>query len=420
MVLCGAFVSPNVGAVSDVAHARHRPVGGRRTATLSTHRRCSHALLCHAAPTSPASSSISGAQSGADPLKNDLLLRAARGEHVERTPVWLFRQAGRHLPEYNEYKKRTNKNFLELLRDPKDVAEVTMQPVRRYDVDAAILFSDILVIVEAMGLKVEMPGGKGITVPEPIASPEDLAARVSLKLDVQQALGHVLEAVREIKKELAGRVPLIGFSAAPWTLLFYMVGGSSRKNQQNGTQWLEQHPEESRKLLDALTDIVIDYLCLQVDHGADILQVFEAMGEFISEPHFEEFALPCLQRIVTEIRARRPGVSVMVFPRGASYSLPALAAAGYDVLTIDTSTSRQEARAAFPSATLQGNYAPSLLVDSSAEHVRATVREMLSELGPQQLIANLGEGLTGKEKPELVDEFVRSVHNISEELIHGA
>jgi len=369
-------------------------------------------------------------------LKNDLMLRAARGETVERTPVWLFRQAGRHLPEYNEYKKQKGKNFLQLLNDPEDVAEVTLQPIRRYDVDAAILFSDILVVLQAFGFDVEMPGGRGITVPSPLADVEDFRRRFpsSDEVDVQMKLGHVLESVSLIKERLEGQVPLIGFSGAPWTLMFYLVGGSSKQNTDRGRQWLERHPEESRKIINGLTDVVIEYLSAQVERGADMLQVFEAMGDFLSPSQFEEFALPSLERIARELKKRHPQVPLLVFPRGACYAIATLQECGYDVVTLDTATDRMSARADLSRAAresglgkparVQGNFPVGLLqrrdgvsLEEDIERVRAEAERMLEQLGTQGLIANLGEGLTGKESPALVESLVNSLHSASEKMI---
>jgi len=368
--------------------------------------------------------------------KNDLMIRAALGhEPVERTPTWLFRQAGRHLPEYTEHKKKTGHSFLQMLRYPEDVAECTLQPLRRYDVDAAILFSDILVIAEALNIEVTMPGGVGILIPCPLENPEDMENRlpsfdnVSAADIVSTKLSHVMESVRLIRTKMAEEeisIPLIGFSAAPWTLLFYMVGGSSRRNNYAGMQWLKEHPAASRKLLDRLTDIVIEYMSAQVDNGAHMLQLFEAMGMMIDEENFYEFAMPCLEKIGLTLKERYPDIPLMVFSRGASFANEKLSQLTYDVVTLDGEVPRETARVVVGNrVSLQGNYNPCELIPDkegtkTPETVRQTVIDMLVAFGPQKLIANLGEGLGGKESTELVKAFVDSVHEESEKLIVSA
>ena len=317
-----------------------------------------------------------------------------------------FLQAGRHLPEYAAYKEKTGKNFLELLNDPADVAECTMQPVRRYDLDAAILFSDILVVAEAFGIDVEMPGGVGILVPKPLASASEVYSRLPETVDVHSKLGHVLSSVALIRKTLKeeGRdVPLIGFSAAPWTLMFYMVGGSSKKNTEEGERWLVEHPAESKELLRRLTTVVVDYLSAQVEAGAHMLQVFEAMGMMITPTSFQKHALPCMVEIAAELKRRHPDVPLLVFPRGACYANVWLQQAGYDVVTMDCDTGAADTRAALAAAPLgtgatspsavQGNLDPAVLrskLGSDAAAVEAAARQLLTAAGPQALIANLG------------------------------
>mmetsp|Transcript_9600 Transcript_9600/g.14217 ORF Transcript_9600/g.14217 Transcript_9600/m.14217 type:complete len:476 (+) Transcript_9600:85-1512(+) len=364
--------------------------------------------------------------------ENDLMIRAALGrEDVERTPVWLFRQAGRHLPEYTAYKQEKGRSFLDMLSHPEDVAECTMQPIRRYPVDAAILFSDILVIAEALNVEVTMPGGVGILVPNPLSGPDDMNKRIPPPEEmtsefVKDKLGHVITSVKLIRSQMAAEgksIPLIGFSAAPWTLLFYMVGGSSRKNNGAGMTWLSEYPEASQKLLDTLTKIVVEYMAAQVEAGAHMLQLFEAMGMMIDEENFYEFAMPCLKIIADELKGRYPEVPLMVFSRGASFANEELSKLGFDVVTIDGSVDRSTARATVGGrAGLQGNYDPRELIpddegSKTPETVRQTAKEMLEALGPQRLIANLGEGLGGKESTELVQAFVDAIHEESEAMI---
>ena len=260
------------------------------------------------------------------PPENDLMIRAALGrEPVERTPVWLFRQAGRHLPEYHAHKEKTGKSFLDMLKFPEDVAECTLQPCRRYPMDAAILFSDILVIAQALNIEVTMPGGVGILVPNPLAGPEEVATRVP-SIDeitpqfIEDKMGVILDSVKLIRKKMKEEnisIPLIGFSGAPFTLMYYMIGGSSRKNNDYGMKWLNEHPEESQKLLDVLTNIIIEYMSAQVEAGAHMLQLFEAMGLMLEEKELYEFSVPCLEKIATELKSRYPDVPLMIFSRGA-------------------------------------------------------------------------------------------------------
>ncbi|GFH61296.1 hypothetical protein CTEN210_17772 [Chaetoceros tenuissimus] len=361
------------------------------------------------------------------PPANDLMIRAALGrEPVERTPIWLFRQAGRHLPEYKEHKEKTGRSFLDMLQYPEDVAECTLQPLRRYPVDAAILFSDILVIAEALNIEVTMPGGVGILVPNPLAGPEEIETRVP-SLDeispqfIQDKMGVILESVKLIRQKMKEEkidIPLIGFSGAPFTLMFYMIGGSSRKNTDSGMKWLNEYPEQSQKLLDVLTKIITEYMSAQVEAGAHMLQLFEAMGMMLEEKEFYDFAMPCLEKIATALKSRYPDVPLMIFTRGACYANEKLSKMGFDVVTMDGDVDRSTARATVGDRCgLQGNYDPAELIEENGktpETVKETAKALIDELGPQRLIANLGEGLGGKESTDLVQVFVDTIHEYSE------
>ena len=304
-----------------------------------------------------------------------------------------------------------------------------MQPIRRYDLDAAILFSDILVIAQALQIDVIMPGGVGIQVPNPLADPGEVEHRIPKTSEmtpeyVDAMLGYVMRSIRLIREKMADEgidIPLIGFSAAPWTLLFYMVGGSSKKNTDIGMKWLKDHPAESTRLLETLTKIVIEYMSAQVEAGAHMLQVFEAMGMMIDEQEFNDYALPCLAAIAKELKFRFPNVPLMGFARGASHANNKLAALGFDVVTIDGSVQRSTVRSILgENVPIQGNYDPAeLIIDNgkTVESVKATAMEMLEALGPQRLIANLGEGLAGKESPDLVKAFVDAIHTESASMI---
>merc|ERR1711957_37916 len=241
---------------------------------------------------------------------------------------------------------------------------------------------------------------------------------------VSEKLGFVTESIGLIlqkMKEEGFDIPLIGFSGAPFTLLHYMIGGSSRKNTDISKKWFKEHPEASRKLLDVLTNTIIEYMAAQVEAGAHMLQLFEAMGMMLEEEDFEEFALPCLESICKVLKRRYPDVPLMVFRRGACFANEKLSRMGFDVVTIDGSVDRNEAREAVGDRTgLQGNYDPKELIfanGKTVDTVKESAKKMLKDLGPQRLIANLGEGLGGKESPTLVKAFIDAIHEESELMI---
>ena len=335
-------------------------------------------------------------------LKNDLLLRALRGEKTERTPVWMMRQAGRYLPEYMVLRKKYG--FFERCQTPALAAEITMQPVDIVGVDAAILFSDILVVPQAMGLEVQLIESKGPILPNPIQTAADLN-RVRVP-DVNETLGYVFDAIQLIKQALNGRVPLIGFAGAPWTLLCYMVQGKGSKTFDEAKAFCYTQPQLAHQLLQMITDTTIAYLKGQVAAGADTIQIFDSWGGLLSPTDFEIISLQYIRQIVAALKDEVP---VIVFAKGAWHSLGAMAETGAVGLGIDWCITPQVARQfAGSNVSLQGNFDPAKLL-SPIPVIQKEVKQMLQAFGPNRHIANLGHGILPNVPVDHARAFVDTV-----------
>nr|BAN21087.1 uroporphyrinogen decarboxylase [Riptortus pedestris] len=344
-------------------------------------------------------------------LKNDRLLKAAKGEAVDKIPVWIMRQAGRYLPEFREF--RSKHDFFKICQTPELACEITLQPIDRFpELDASIIFSDILVIPQALGMTVEMRPGVGPVLPEPLVSPEDLA-RLKFPVDVSKELSYVMEAITLTRHKLRGRVPLIGFSGAPWTLMGYMIEGGGSKTMSKSKKWLYEHPAESKKLLSILTSVVSDYLVGQAKAGAQLLQVFESNAEYLGPELFNEFALPCIRDISEKVK-RELGddkVPMTIFAKGAHYSLEELAQSGYEVVGIDWTVDPSLARLKVGSnVTLQGNLDPCALYADNEQLAQRT-HQMVDKFGKQRYIANLGHGIYPDMDPAKVEVFLKAIHS---------
>lgn len=333
---------------------------------------------------------------------NDLLLRAARGQHTERTPVWLMRQAGRILKEYRAVRERAG-DFRTLVTTPEMAAEVTLQPVDLLGVDAAIIFSDILVVPDAMGLPYVMDEGKGPRFPRTVRS---LAELSTLRApDVADDLSYVAEAIRLTKDGLGGRVPLIGFAGAPWTIFCYMTEGQGSKTFSMARRSLFADPAFAHALMDRITTTTIAYLRLQVEAGADLVQVFDSWAGVMDRATYREFAIPCLRRICEAITE----VPVTVFAKDAWFALADIAALPCATIGLDWTQEPQWVRSITgPAKTLQGNLDPCVLYADGAVIARETAR-MLDAFGPQRHIANLGHGVHPDTPVDNVRRFIDSV-----------
>ena len=346
-------------------------------------------------------------------LKNDRFLRALLREPVDRTPVWMMRQAGRYLPEYRETRARAG-DFMSLCKNPQLACEVTLQPLERYDLDAAILFSDILTIPDAMGLGLYFEAGEGPRFKKSVRTADDVAA---LPLpDVTADLDYVMAAVREIRSALAGRVPLIGFSGSPWTLATYMVEGGSSKDFRHIKEMMYARPEVMHQLLGKLADAVTLYLNEQIRAGAQAVQIFDTWGGALSTPMYLEFSLAYMERILGGLIREHEGrrIPAILFTKNGGQWLESMARSGADALGLDWTTEIGDARARVGDrVALQGNMDPSVLY-APADRIRAEVERILADYGPGSgHVFNLGHGIHQFVDPASAGVFVDAVHELS-------
>jgi uroporphyrinogen decarboxylase len=340
---------------------------------------------------------------------NDILLKVLRGEEAERTPVWMMRQAGRYLPDYMKLKAKYS--FFERVQTPELATEITIQPVDQVGVDAAILFSDILVVPQAMGLEVQLIENKGPILPEPVQTAKDLD-RIRVP-DVNETLNYVFDAIRLTKKELNNRVPLIGFAGAPWTILCYMVQGKGSKTFDEAKTFCYTQPELAHQLLQMITDTTIAYLKGQVAAGVDTIQIFDSWGGLLSPDDFEQISLRYIRQIVTALKHEVPTI---IFAKGAWHSLQNMAATGAHGLGIDWCISPQMARQfAGSSIVLQGNFDPAKLL-SPIPVIEKEVKQMLQGFGKGKHIANLGHGILPNVPVDHAKAFVNTVKEWSSSL----
>ncbi|MEL7530520.1 MAG: uroporphyrinogen decarboxylase [Bacteroidota bacterium] len=332
-----------------------------------------------------------------------LFMKSLRQETVPRPPVWMMRQAGRYLPDYMKLKAKYS--FFERVENPELATEITVMPVDQVGVDAAIIFSDILVIPQALDFEVTMKTGQGPRLPITIQSPEQID-KIEVG-DMADRLHYVLDALTLTRKTLAGRVPLIGFAGSPWTLFCYMVEGQGAKNFAKAKAFAFKEPKATAKLLQKLTDATIQYLQAQVTAGADAVQVFDSWGGLLSPTDFRIYSLPYLKQIANSIDQ----APVILYAKGCSYALPELANTNAAALGIDWQTRPQFARAnAGDDITLQGNFDPSRLLSPIAEIQRLT-KDMLEAFGNQNYIANLGHGILPNIPVENAKAFIDTVKN---------
>ncbi len=337
-------------------------------------------------------------------IKNDLFLRVLNGEATSRPPVWMMRQAGRYLPEY--IKIREKYDFFTRCQTPELASEITIQPIRRYGMDAAILFSDILVIPQAMNIEVQMVPNVGPVIPNPVRSLKDLDQVIIP--EVNESLGYVFDAIKMTKEKLEGQVPLIGFAGSPWTLLCYIVQGRGSKVFELAKQFCFNEPEAAHLLLDKLTETTIEYLKGKIKAGADVIQLFDSWGGILSPEDYLKYSWPYLNRIIDALEDQVP---VIMYGKGCWFAMNEFNKSKASAIGIDWTCAPKTARSLVDSKrVLQGNLDPSYLL-SNPTLITNKVNQMIGEFGHQHYIVNLGHGITPKTPLDNVKAFFDTVKN---------
>jgi uroporphyrinogen decarboxylase len=335
-------------------------------------------------------------------IKNDLFLKALRGETVSRPPVWMMRQAGRYLPEFIEIREKYD--FFTRCRTPELASEITVQPIRRFGMDAAILFSDILVIPQAMNIEVQMKPNFGPYLPHPIRSQKDVDTVIIP--DVHESLGYVLDAIKMTKEKLEDAIPLIGFAGSPWTILCYCVQGQGSKSFDKAKEFCFTQPIAAHTLLQKITDTTIAYLKAKVAAGVDAVQVFDSWGGMLSPEDYEEYSWRYIQQIIDALKPEAP---VIVFGKGCWFALKTMGASGAAALGVDWTCSPQNARyLSGGNITLQGNFDPSRLF-SPPKEIKKRVIQMIDAFGKDKYIVNLGHGILPTGPLENAKAFIDAV-----------
>lgn len=340
-------------------------------------------------------------------IKNDLFLRALKGETVERPPVWMMRQAGRYLPEFMEIRKKYD--FFTRCRTPELASEITVQPIRRYGMDAAILFSDILVIPQAMNIEVEMKPNFGPFLPNPVRTQADVDKVIVP--NAKQELNYVMQAIEATKEKLQNEVPLIGFAGSPWTILCYSVQGQGSKTFDKAKEFCFTQPEAAHELLQKITDTTIEYLKAKVEAGVNAVQIFDSWGGMLAPEDYKEFSLNYINQIVAALKPLAP---VIVFGKGCWFALGDMAKSGAAALGVDWTCSPRNARyLSGGNITLQGNFDPSRLL-SPPEVIKERVHQMIREFGKDKYIVNLGHGILPNIPTENAGAFIEAVKSYKE------